>query len=95
MIAEETVFEGKTIALDGGSFYACEFKSCTLIFSGLLPVVMDGCSFDNCKWQFSGPAQQTTAFMGSLYAGGAKDLIENLFREIRGENVEQEPVLLQ
>ena len=93
MIAEEMAFEGKTIVLDGGSFYACQFKNSTLIFNGVLPVAMDGCSFDNCKWQFSGPAQHTIGFMQALYAGGAKDLIENTFRIIRGDNIEDGPAL--
>ena len=94
MIAEKMTLEGKTIILDGGSFYACQFKGCTLIFNGVLPVVMERCSFDgDCKWQFSGPAQNTIVFMQALYAGGAKDLIENTFRNIRGESVEQGPTL--
>ncbi len=93
MIAEEMTFEGKTVVLDGGSYYACQFKNCTLIFNGVLPVTMDKCSFDNCNWQFSGPAQNTIGFMRGLYTGGAKDLIENIFRNIRGENIENEPAL--
>ena len=93
MITEKMTFEGKTIVLDGGSFYACYFKSCTLNFNGVLPVAMHECSFDDCKWQFSGPAQNTIVFMQALYAGGAKDLIENTFQNIRGETVEQGPTL--
>ncbi len=93
MIAENMTFEDKIIVLDGGSFYTCKFKGCTLKFSAVLPVIIDGCSFENCKWQFSGPAQNTIAFMQALYAGGAKDLIENTFRNIRSENVEQGPTL--
>ncbi len=89
MIAEEMVFEGKTIVLDGGSFYACQFNRCKLIYNGMMPVTMDKCSFDNCEWQFAGPALNTIGFMQALYTGGAKDLIENIFRTIRGENVEQ------
>lgn len=93
MIAEKTTFEGKTIVLDGGSFYVCQFKGCTLIFNGVLPVTMDGCSFDNCKWQFSGPAQNTIGFMQALYTGGAKDLIENTFQNIRGKKAGSGPML--
>ena len=93
MIAEKMAFEGKKIVLDGGSFYACQFKSCTLIYNGMMPVTMDGCSFDNCEWQFAGPALNTFNFMQALYVSGAKDLIENIFRNVRGENVEQGPIL--
>ncbi len=93
MITEKMTFESKTIVLDGSSFYTCQFKGCTLIFNGVLPVTMDGCSFDNCIWQFSGPAQNTIQFMQALYAVGGKDLIENTFRNIRGENIEHGPTL--
>ncbi len=93
MIAEKMAFEDKTIVLDGGSFYACKFKNCTLIFSGVLSVTMDGCSFDDCEWQFSGSAENTIRFMQALYAGGAKELIENTFRNIRGEDIEPGPTL--
>ena len=93
MITEKMTFEGKTISLDGGSFYECHFKGCTLIFNGVLPVTMDACSFDDCKWQFSGPAQNTIGFMQALYAGGAKDLIENTFLNIRGKKVGPGPML--
>ena len=93
MITEKMTFEGKTIVLDGGSFYTCQFKGCTLIFNGILPVTMDTCSFDNCNWQFSGPAQNTITFMQAFYASGGKDLIENTFRAIRGEDIEHGPTL--
>ena len=93
MIAEKLTFEDKSIVLDGGSFYSCQFKGCTLIFNAVLPVTLDGCSFDDCIWKFSGAAQNTVGFMQALYAGGAKDLIENTFRKIRGETVEQGPTL--
>ena len=93
MIAKKKTFEGKTIVLDGGSFYACHFKGCTLIFNGVGAVTLDECSFDNCKWQFSGPARNTIKFMQAFYPGGGKDLIENLFRNIRGENTEHGPTL--
>ena len=93
MITEKMAFEGKTIVLDGSSFYECQFKGCTLIFNGVLPVTIDACSCDGCKWQFSGPAQNTIAFMQALYASGIKELLEDIIRVIRGENVEHGPVL--
>ena len=93
MIAENMTFTGKTIALDGSSFYACDFTDCTLIYNGLLPVTMDGCSFDDCNWQFSGAASNTVGFMKALYAGGAKDLIEATFQNIRGKTPGRGPLL--
>ncbi len=93
MIAEKMAFEGKNIVLDGGSFYACQFNRCKLIYNGMMAVTFDECSFDNCEWQFAGPALNTIGFMQALYAVGAKDLIENTFQNIRGETVEQGPAL--
>lgn len=93
MIAEKMAFEGKKIVIDGGSFYTCQFKSCTLIYNGMMPVTMDGCSFDDCNWEFGGSALNTLVFMKALYKSGAKDMIENAFRNIRGEKVERGPAL--
>ncbi|HFC05125.1 MAG TPA: hypothetical protein ENJ55_05410 [Rhizobiales bacterium] len=39
--------------------------------------------FTGCTWEFTGPAQNTVGFMTQLYAGGAKDLIENTFKSIQ------------
>ena len=93
MIAENAVFKGRKISIDGGSFYSCQFNRCTLVYSGLMPTTMEGCTFDACSWEFSGPASNTLAFMTALYAGGAKDLIENTLRNICGQKVGPGPTL--
>lgn len=85
MIAENQSFAGKKVNLDGASFYACEFEQCTILYSGLLPAVLDGCSFKNCQWKLSGPALRTMFFLKTLYqmGGGAEAMIENTFLDIR------------
>ena len=93
MIANNMTFKGKKITLDGGSFYDCEFDECILVFNGLLPVTLEGNSFNNCTWRFNGPALNTVAFMTALYAGGAKDVIENALQEIRGQKAGPGPTL--
>ncbi len=93
MIAENSVFKGRKITIDGGSFYSCQFDGCTLVFSGLMPATLDGCNFNNCSWEFSGPASNTIVFMQAFYAGGGKDLIENIFQTIRGQKVGPGPTL--
>ena len=93
MIADKMKFKGKKIVLDGGSFYHCKFDGCILVFSGLLPVTLDNNSFNNCSWEFSGPASDTIAFMTALYASGAKDLIENTLQNIRGQKAGPGPTL--
>ena len=93
MIAEDRTFKGRKISIDGGSFHSCTFEKCTLVFSGYLPVTLDGCNFDDCKWEFTGPAMNTIGFMKALYAVGATQLIENTFGQIRGKEAGSGPTL--
>ncbi len=90
MIARGQIIKDTRICLDGASFYECRFQRCRLIFSGLLPVTLEGCTFDNCSWEFSGPAQNTLSFMTMLYTQGAKDLIESTFAHIKGAKADPE-----
>src|SRR5215467_11516087 len=67
MIARDQTFEDITVCLDGSSFYGCTFRRCKLQLSALLPNFLVGCNFDNCTWEFGGPAANTVAFMTALY----------------------------
>ena len=93
MIAENAVFKGRKITIDGGSFYSCKFDGCTLVYSGLMPATLEDCNFNACSWEFSGPALNTISFMTALYAGGGKILIENTLQKIRGETAGPGPTL--
>lgn len=85
MIAHNKKFHDTTVVLDGSTFAGCTFDRCMLIFSGLLPVHLEGCGFNECKWSFSGPAANTVGFMSAVHAmgGGATQLIEQTFENIR------------
>jgi hypothetical protein len=85
MIAKNETFENMTISLDGASFYECAFSRCIFTFSGLIPVALQGCTFNDCTWTFVGAASNTILFMTALYRAGGADLIEGTFRAIRGE----------
>jgi hypothetical protein len=85
VIARKQKFKDVTIFLDGSSFIECTFERCTFVYSGLMLVALEDNSFKECKWQFSGSAQNTLAFMGALYGGGLHDLIEATFDNIRGK----------
>jgi hypothetical protein len=85
MIARNQTFNDMTISMDGGSFYGCTFNRCKLQFSGLLPITLDRGNYHDCNWEFSGPAANTVTFMTALYKAGAHDLVEGIFRTIRGE----------
>ena len=83
MVATNKTFKKQQIVLDGGSFYNCTFDECELIYSGLMPVFMNGNTLKNCRWRFDGPAINTMAFLTMLYNSGAKDLVEATFNGVR------------
>lgn len=85
MIAVGQRFEDQTISLDGGTFRDCTFTNCVFLFSAVLPVILQGSSFDKCRWEFVGPAANTMAFIRSLYARGEKELVEAIFADARSE----------
>ena len=85
MIARNQTFSDVTVYLDGSSFYDCVFERCTVVFSGVLPAVLNNPRFVDCKWVAAGPADTTINFLTSLYKAGAKDLIEATFDTIRGK----------
>lgn len=84
-------FEGKsfskeTIDIDFNQFSKCHFDECTLVYHGYGVIGMEGCSFNNVSWTFSGAAANTLQFMRGLYHGageGGKNLIETTFSSIR------------
>jgi hypothetical protein len=77
-------FENQTITLDGGTFHGCTFVRCRLRFAGLMPPELGGNMFQQCEWEFIGPARETLAFLQVLYHDhGGADLVERLFTTIR------------
>jgi hypothetical protein len=76
----------RAFRLDGEEFHNCVFQACTLEIGGAADVVLDRCTFTDCRWVFVEAAATTLAIMARLYAGLAKDgdaLIEQLFGYIR------------
>jgi hypothetical protein len=91
MIAEGQTYKKQRICLDGASFHNCTFEECELIYSGLMPTVLQNNTMRDCRWQFAGPALNTVGFMTMLYGGGAKDLIEGTFTSIRNGSIITSP----
>lgn len=85
MIAQREKFRNTTVFLDGSTFVGCSFERCIFVFSALMPTHLDGCTFEDCQWQFAGPAANTVGFMTAMYSqgGGAAKLIEGTFDNIR------------
>jgi hypothetical protein len=89
MIADSQAFRDLQICLDGGTFTNCTFERCTLIYSGVMPVELNGNDFHNCKWKVAGAAANTVGFIAALYRSGGKDLIEHMFESIRKRSTSQ------
>jgi len=87
MKAERQTFSNATIIIDGNEYLECKFERCKIVYCGVAVVALNGCSFSDCEWSFDGPAARTVQFMSALYAsgGGAKELIEQTLRNIRGK----------
>jgi hypothetical protein len=82
---ENQTFVGANVQADGGAaYFKCTFINCNLIFTGLAPIQFDTCKLENCRWSFAGPAANTLNFLKQSYAGGNKEMVETIFREIRG-----------
>ncbi len=82
---ENQTFVGANVQADGGVAYSrCKFVNCTLIFTGVAPIQIDTCTLENCRWTFAGPAANTLNFLKQSYAGGNKEMVETVIREIRG-----------
>jgi len=85
MIAEGQTFVRKRIYLDGCSFVRCRFEKCTIVYSGVLGMEIKEPEFIDCNWELQGAARETLNFLGAIYKGGARELVENTFRTICGE----------
>ena len=85
MIAHNKKFHDIRISLDGATLIGCEFGRCTFIYSALLPVNLEACSFSECQWEFTGPAANALGFMTAIYSqgGDGAKLIEKTFENIR------------
>ena len=80
---KETTFKGTTVQLDRMHYERCIFDECVITYGGGQPPNLVDNEFKNCSWQFVGSAQNTLQFMNGIYFGGGKDLIENIFNEVR------------
>jgi hypothetical protein len=83
----DKTFEREDVRLDGNVFTGCTFKGCRVIFTGTQMGALSVCRFDNCDFQFHGPAQNTLEFLALLYkegGDGGRKLVEHFFQIIRG-----------
>lgn len=83
---DNLTYKDMRVHMDNQQFSGCQFVNCELEYSGTGPVLMDKCHFENPKFVFTGPAQNTMQFLRTLYNGlgqEGKDIVEGTFRNIR------------
>jgi len=84
---EDSTFKNTRVVLDGTQYVKCVFDNCELVFGATGPVGLANCTFINVRWTLEGAAALTMQFLKGLYQGagkGGQELVENLFRQIRG-----------
>ena len=59
-------FKNETVELDGKRFISHGFDRCTLNYSGGDVEFGPGCTADNCRPIFSGPARRTVSLLRTL-----------------------------
>ena len=63
-----STYKDETVSLDDSSYENCAFIRCRLVYSGIGPVTLSGCQFDNCSFNFEGAAANAVAFINALAA---------------------------
>jgi|SRR5689334_10544844 len=63
-------FADRAVLLDDSRFHKCNFHHCTLIYAGKSRVVLSGRLGGEVNLRFEQCAENTLAFLGSLYRDG-------------------------
>lgn len=88
---EGVTLKGIPAQLDAGMGYKnCTFINCALIITGGGQMRLEGNTFDAaCKWNFVGPAGNALNCLKLMYAGGQKEVVEQIFQSIRSGALQQ------
>lgn len=72
------------VRLDDASFVDCRFKKATLVYAGLGPTRISGCSFEDTLFEFDGPAANALAFLQAMShpSSGLRDVVRASFPRI-------------
>lgn len=76
-------FANETVAVDGTKFIDCEFKNCTLTFSGGNPFRFDNSPIEGSVFGLIGAAENTLNALNLLYNTGYIYLAEHAILYIR------------
>lgn len=76
------IYNHETVAMDGETFSACEFRDCRLVYAGGEPPVFAGCTFVGCDWKYDEAAARTLAFLKVVWNVGGKAPVQALIKDI-------------
>ena len=83
---ENQTFIGANVQIDGGVAYVgCKFVKCNIVLTGMAPAQLSSNTWEDCRWSLAGPAANVISFLKAMFQSGAKEMVEILIREIRGE----------
>jgi hypothetical protein len=79
----EEVLTGR-IRLDNASFTHCTFRRATLIYAGVGPTQLRGCTFEETLFEFDGPAANALGFLQAMThpSSGLRDVARASFPRI-------------
>ncbi len=89
MAITKQTFQDTTEILDGNQYIECTFNNCQIIYRGGAIPSIQGCQFNDCRWNFEEAAERTLQFMRAIYHGmGANgpQMIESAIDAIRKPN---------
>lgn len=76
-------FTDERVAVDGVTFLDCDFVRVTLVLYGHGSPGFDGCTFKDCRWEFTGAAGVALAFLKACAAAPeTRPMIAATFPEI-------------
>jgi hypothetical protein len=72
------------VRLDDTSFVDCRFRKAVLVYAGLGPTRISGCSFEDTIFEFDGPAANALGFLQAMShpASGLRDVVKASFPRI-------------
>ncbi len=83
---ENATYQKTRISLENMTYINCKFEDCKIEFSGEGKVALSGCEFIDCQWVFVGAADNTLAFMNSMYhhfGDFGKQVVEATFQQLK------------
>lgn len=72
------------VRLDNASFTHCTFRGATLVYAGMGPTQLGGCTFEDTVFEFDGPAANALGFLQAMShpASGLRDVMKSSFPRI-------------